>query len=201
MSRGHRRVLLKHDEASLALHSRPYGSANPSPCIPFHTCACRPTARALLVDMEPKAVAAAQQAAAGSGTWQYSRVAALARQPGSGNNWAAGALGHAPAVQQPVLGMLRRQAERCDHLGGFMVMQASRSGCSSAAAAGVVPLRWAARLCRCSPRQLSAAPSCKLNVPCWPDRSRRAWRAAPALGWAARSWLLCGMSTAPPAAS
>lgn len=83
--------------------------------------------------MEPKAVGAAQQAAASSGTWQYSRVAALARQPGSGNNWAAGALGHAPAVQQPVLGMLRRQAERCDRLGGFMVMQASRSGCAAAA--------------------------------------------------------------------
>ncbi len=86
----------------------------------------RPTARSLLIDMEPKAVASAQQGAASSGTWQYSRVAALARQPGSGNNWAAGALGHAPAVRQPVLGMLRRQAERCDRLEGFLVMQASR---------------------------------------------------------------------------
>ena len=84
--------------------------------------------RALLIDLEPKAVAAAQQAAIGSGTWQYSRVAALARQPGAGNNWAAGALGHAPAVRQPVLGMVRRQAERCDRLGGFLVMQVQEQG-------------------------------------------------------------------------
>ncbi|PRW58318.1 tubulin delta chain-like [Chlorella sorokiniana] len=98
----------------------------------------KPTARALLVDMEPKAVAAVQQAATSIGTWQYSRVAALARQPGSGNNWAAGALGHAPAVRQQVLGMVRRQAERCDSLGGFLVMQSLAGGTGSGLGSALV---------------------------------------------------------------
>lgn len=79
----------------------------------------------MLVDLEPKAVNAAQHSAlAGSGgAWQFSRVAALTRAPGAANNWAAGALVHAPTVRDGVLGMLRRQAERCDRLAGVLVMQ------------------------------------------------------------------------------
>jgi hypothetical protein len=77
----------------------------------------------VLLDMEPKVVAAAHEA--GVGAWHYSKAASLTRQPGSGNNWAQGAMRHAPAVSQQVLSMLRRQAERCDTLSGFLIMQAS----------------------------------------------------------------------------
>ena len=89
--------------------------------------------------MEPKVVAAAQRA--GGGAWHYSKAAALTRQPGSGNNWAQGALRHAPAVSQQVLGMLRRQAERCDSLSGFLVMQVGAEAPAAAAAA---------HACKCS---------------------------------------------------
>ena len=108
----------------------------PAAAAPVHTHTLptnpyRLTARAVLLDMEPKVVAAAQRA--GGGAWHYSKAASLTRQPGSGNNWAQGALRHAPAVSQQVLGMLRRQAERCDSLSGFLVLQVRQARTAAAA--------------------------------------------------------------------
>ena len=80
----------------------------------------RVTARAVLLDLEPKVVDAVQRQ--GGGRWHYSKAALLTRQSGAGNNWVAGA-NHAPALRQQVLGMLRRQVERCDSLSGFLIMQ------------------------------------------------------------------------------
>lgn len=132
-------------------------------------------------------MAAAHQAAASSGSWQYSRVASLARQPGSGNNWAAGALGHAPAVRQPVLGMLRRQAERCDRLGGFLVMQA-RPGAGGVGLHPVArPMQKPVRSCCVRlhdgfNRSLPPLASTFHPAP----RTHRAWRVARGLAWAVR---------------
>lgn len=94
--------------------------------------------------MEPKVVAACQAAAGRSGGWQYSRAVALARQPGSGNNWACGALRHGPAAAQQVLGMVRRQVERCDALSGFLVMQASTEAPTGGGGRETGQLEWGA---------------------------------------------------------
>ncbi|KAL4431118.1 hypothetical protein ABPG75_006374 [Micractinium tetrahymenae] len=99
----------------------------------------RPAARAVLLDMEPQVVAAACAAAQRSGAWQYARGAACGAQAGGcANNWAAGALRHAPVVRAQALGALRRQAERCDRLSGFLVMQSAAGGTGSGLGSAMV---------------------------------------------------------------
>ena len=63
--------------------------------------------------------------AAPRAAWQFSRAAASARCMGGGSAgcWARGALGAGPALGPEVLGMLRRQAERCDTQPGILVLQ------------------------------------------------------------------------------
>lgn len=49
-------------------------------------------------------------------------------QSGAGNNWAHGYHGYGPRVRDHVLDLTRREAEACDVLGGFLLLQSMAGG-------------------------------------------------------------------------
>ena len=93
-------------------------------------------ARAVLVDMEPKAVdAAAARArgsagagAAGGSDWSYEGAGRLAGDSGSGNNWALGHHVYGPRARDAALDLVRREAEACDWLDGVLLLQSAAGG-------------------------------------------------------------------------
>ena len=88
-----------------------------------------PTARAVLIDMEPKVIASSlKRARRSSHRWRYDANSALAFQSGSGNNWARGYNTYGGLVRDEALELVRREAERCDHLGGFLLTQSLAGG-------------------------------------------------------------------------
>lgn len=139
-----------------------------------------PTARAILVDTEPSTVAAAHAAAAATGSWQFSRAAAQALKGGStAGNWAAGALQHGPSARASVIGMVRRQAERCDALGGLLIMQVRRA---EAGGGGSIFASW-----RCRLRHAAIKPRMCPVLSCRAEPGRRLlWARQRARGGAAR---------------
>ncbi|KXZ56936.1 UNI3 protein [Gonium pectorale] len=87
------------------------------------------TARAVLIDMEPKVVAGARSAAASSGSWwRYPASGYLVQQSGSGNNWAQGFHGYGPSVRDAALELVRREVEAADSLTGFLLLQSMAGG-------------------------------------------------------------------------
>eukprot|EP01051_Picozoa_sp_SAG22_P011529 SAG22_NODE_1118_length_5518_cov_1.906994_4_plen_581_part_00 len=100
-------------------------------------------ARAVMVDMEPKVIqetqSRVQQHSAPSGgggsgvplRWRYPAGAQFAKAGGSGNNWAMGYAEHAPGVREPVLELVRREAEQADRLAGLMLMHSLAGGTGS----------------------------------------------------------------------
>ena len=82
-----------------------------------------PVARAVLIDMEPKVVQSSLRRARKTGRWQYDGDRTLAFQSGSGNNWARGYHTYGDAVRHDVLDLVAKEAEACDHMGGFVLMQ------------------------------------------------------------------------------
>ena len=87
-----------------------------------------PVARAVLIDMEPKVVQASVRRARKTGRWRYDGDRTLAFQSGSGNNWARGYHTYGELVRDEVLDLVRAEAEACDHMGGFMLMQSMAGG-------------------------------------------------------------------------
>ena len=87
-----------------------------------------PVARAVLIDMEPKVVQASLRRARRTGRWRYDGDRTLAFQSGSGNNWARGYHTYGDAVRHDVLDLVAKEAEACDHVGGFMLMQSMAGG-------------------------------------------------------------------------
>eukprot|EP00937_MAST-01D_sp_MAST-1D-sp2_P004194 g4194.t1 len=88
-------------------------------------------ARAVLVDMEPKVVAACTQRARHQGRWCYPTGAQHAMQSGAGNNWALGY--HARDAAGAPLGdtareLVRREAEACDALLAVHIVQSVAGG-------------------------------------------------------------------------
>ncbi|KAL0586244.1 hypothetical protein ABG067_004093 [Albugo candida] len=73
-------------------------------------------ARALLIDMEPKVVLQCLSQKVGQ-CWRYDSHNALYQQSGSGNNWAHECL--------------RKEAEQCDRLQGFLTLQSAAGGTGS----------------------------------------------------------------------
>ena len=86
------------------------------------------SARAVLVDMEPKVVQQSLHEADGSGEWRYDPKCVYAEKRGSGNNWAKGFHQHGPRAADRVMDMLQSQAEKCDHLSAFLVLMSVAGG-------------------------------------------------------------------------
>lgn len=96
-------------------------------------CGCSPTltARALLVDMEPKVIDACYSEAQANGLFQYAPRNGIAKQSGSANNWAFGYTSHAPSIERALLNMVRKEVEQCDVFGGFLLTQSVAGGTGS----------------------------------------------------------------------
>ncbi|XP_067668133.1 tubulin delta chain-like [Haliotis asinina] len=88
-------------------------------------------ARAVMVDMESKAIAQTCLEAKRSGKWKYPDKQQFCQKRGSGNNWAHGFCVHGPRVRDDVLNMLRREAEKCDNLSGFICYLSLAGGTGS----------------------------------------------------------------------
>mmetsp|Transcript_12704 Transcript_12704/g.24651 ORF Transcript_12704/g.24651 Transcript_12704/m.24651 type:complete len:480 (-) Transcript_12704:1010-2449(-) len=88
----------------------------------------RRVARALLVDMEPRVV---DTCLSRRGLWRYDAHRRLTFEGGSGNNWAQGFVRHGPLVAARATEMLRREAEACDSLSGFLLLQSVAGGTGS----------------------------------------------------------------------
>ncbi|XP_036369090.1 tubulin delta chain-like [Octopus sinensis] len=88
-------------------------------------------ARAVMVDMEPKVIVQTCQLARRSGLWRYPVNQQLCHQRGSGNNWANGFLSCGPKAKETVMNMIRKEAEKCDCLGGFLCLMSVAGGTGS----------------------------------------------------------------------
>lgn len=88
-------------------------------------------ARAVLIDMEPKVVAQCMATPASS-LWGYDTRNAFTKQSGSGNNWSLGYTYHrGTQTEYELLELVRSEAERCDLLSGFHVLQSVAGGTGS----------------------------------------------------------------------
>ncbi|XP_039252693.2 tubulin delta chain-like [Styela clava] len=97
-------------------------------------------ARAVTVDMEPKVVNQAIESARRSGKWTYPAGMQLCRKSGSGNNWSYGFQIHGSRCENEVLSLLRKEAEKCDRLSGFIVVMSLAGGTGSGLGSYVVQL-------------------------------------------------------------
>lgn len=90
-----------------------------------------PEARAVMVDMEPKAIAQTCAEAKKSGRWMYPEKQQFCQKRGSGNNWAHGFKVHGPAAEERIMSMIQREAEKCDSLSGFLTFMSLAGGTGS----------------------------------------------------------------------
>ena len=104
-----------------------------------------PRARAVMVDMEPKAISRTRELAKGSGLWGYAASHVVAGHAGSGNNWAMGFHHYGPRVAASCTDQIRRQLEACDAVDGMLLLQSVAGGTGSGLGARA-PRR---RLARC----------------------------------------------------
>ncbi|KAM9853630.1 tubulin delta chain [Aulostomus maculatus] len=88
-------------------------------------------ARAVLVDMEPKVINQSLVRAGKSGRWRYDEASCFSQKQGSGNNWANGFCVHGPHHRDVVEELMRREAERCDRLAGFIPVMSVAGGTGS----------------------------------------------------------------------
>ncbi|XP_065068477.1 tubulin delta chain-like [Rhopilema esculentum] len=89
------------------------------------------TARAVLVDTEPKVI---NQCILGSekyGGWSFSRNNTFHKKQGSGNNWAQGYERYGKEVAHEIIDLTRKEVEKCDLLGGFLVIMSLAGGTGS----------------------------------------------------------------------
>lgn len=110
------------------------------------------TPRCLLVDMEPKVVDACVQKSRLQSCWAYDPANVIVQQSGSGvsqmprlsfpdqrvqldsgahsagNNWALGYNRHGSRCAEFVVESARREVERCDYFGGFLLLQSLAGG-------------------------------------------------------------------------
>ncbi|ETW04143.1 hypothetical protein H310_04499 [Aphanomyces invadans] len=94
----------------------------------------RATARAVLIDMEPKVVNQCFEnagRATGGIPWQYDAANIVCEQSGSGNNWAYGYAVHGTGCHEGVLDVVRKEVERCDYFKGFLALQSLAGGTGS----------------------------------------------------------------------
>ncbi|XP_076138196.1 tubulin delta chain [Alosa pseudoharengus] len=89
------------------------------------------TARAILIDMEPKVICQTIAKAAKSGKWRYGDNAHFCQKRGSGNNWANGFSVHGPKHKEVVQDLVRKEVEQCDRLSGILTMMSLAGGTGS----------------------------------------------------------------------
>ncbi|KAJ1638798.1 Tubulin/FtsZ, GTPase domain-containing protein [Pavlovales sp. CCMP2436] len=94
-------------------------------------------ARAVLVDMEPKAVRDATAAALATGSWAYAPGRQYCEQGGSGNNWAHGYHEHGPRCRERIAELIRAELEAADRAGGVLIYQALAGGTGSGVGAHI----------------------------------------------------------------
>nr|XP_034995922.1 tubulin delta chain isoform X2 [Zootoca vivipara] len=88
-------------------------------------------ARAVLVDMEPKVIGQTLSTASRSGTWNYDHRSHFCQKQGSGNNWANGYCVHGPKHKETIMNLVRKEAEKCDRLSGFLTVMSMAGGTGS----------------------------------------------------------------------
>lgn len=108
---------------------------------------CGSIARAVLLDAEPRVIANSVARAAQTQQWRYAerddelqRVWKSVGASGSANNWAFGYYRQGPALAECALEMMRREAEHCDRLSGFLFFQSLSGGTGSGAGSLVTEL-------------------------------------------------------------
>lgn len=94
-------------------------------------------ARAVMIDMESKAISQTLLEAKNSGKWTYPLGQQFCQKRGSGNNWAHGFLEHGPKSSDTVLEMVQKEVEKCDRLGGFLIFLSLAGGTGSGVGAYV----------------------------------------------------------------
>lgn len=88
-----------------------------------------PTARAILIDMEPKVIS---ETIKNTQYFHYDASRQYFKQSGSGNNWAYGFNVHGPSSwEENVQDQIRKEVEFCDCLGGFLFIQSLGGGTGS----------------------------------------------------------------------
>ncbi|XP_044286074.1 tubulin delta chain isoform X3 [Varanus komodoensis] len=90
-----------------------------------------PTARAVLVDMEPKVIGQSLSMASRSGSWTYDHKSHFCQKQGSGNNWAKGYAIHGPKHEEAIMNLVRKEVEKCDRLSGFLTVMSMAGGTGS----------------------------------------------------------------------
>ena len=87
-------------------------------------------ARSVMIDMEPKAVSCAIQNTADK-SWCYARDQQFCSRSGSGNNWSFGYKVHASKCKDAIVEITRKETEKCDFLGGFLILSSLAGGTGS----------------------------------------------------------------------
>nr|CAB3267372.1 UNI3 delta-tubulin [Phallusia mammillata] len=87
-------------------------------------------ARSVMIDMEPKAVNWAVQDTTGK-EWRYAKSQQFVQKSGSGNNWSYGFKVHAPKCKDAIIDLIRKEIEKCDYFGGFLLLMSLAGGTGS----------------------------------------------------------------------
>uniref|UniRef100_A0A8C6X7N7 Tubulin delta chain n=1 Tax=Naja naja TaxID=35670 RepID=A0A8C6X7N7_NAJNA len=98
---------------------------------PFSFSCLGMVARAVLVDMEPKVINQTLSFASRTGNWRYGPQSAFCQKQGSGNNWAHGYCVHGSKHEDVIMNLIRKEAEKCDRLGGFLMIMSMAGGTGS----------------------------------------------------------------------
>lgn len=99
--------------------------------------AAKVKARTILIDMEDGVVSRIKN---GPMKFLFDEKSMVINYPGSGNNWAEGFCYHGPAYKDEIISVIRRNAERCDNLHGFLVMFSTGGGTGSGVGSYVLKL-------------------------------------------------------------
>ncbi|XP_047114711.1 tubulin epsilon chain-like isoform X1 [Schistocerca piceifrons] len=94
-------------------------------------------ARALCIDMEDSVVANYRN---GPLCNIFDKACLLTNYPGSGNNWAEGNLSHGRRYASKIENLLRKSAESCDQLHGFLLLFSVGGGTGSGLGSSLLPL-------------------------------------------------------------
>ncbi len=90
-----------------------------------------PVAKAVLVDMEPKAIQSSIIESKRSGSWLYNNSNVYSGNRGSGNNWANGFMNHGPRASMKIFDIVQSEIEKCNHLEGFVILMSVAGGTGS----------------------------------------------------------------------
>jgi len=96
-----------------------------------HDCSHIYTARAVMVDTEPKVINQCILQAQKSAKWAFSQEASFYKKKGSGNNWAQGYQKYGEDLSHEVMNLARKEVEKCDWFSGFLILMSLAGGTGS----------------------------------------------------------------------